>query len=165
VSELDVRSIRRLADMQAVYRMFDATGHLLYIGITSDLTRRLGQHAEKRWFPQVKTISLEWYPTQAAAFVAEQRAIRQERPRMNITGKRHPPVPVKRKPKPLRPAPPLPSGPITLRQAAAAGMWPNVEAARKAVQRAQLEDAGYRGAAKLYTIEALATARRRKADR
>ena len=56
-------------------------------------------------------------------------------------------------------------GAVTLAEAVAAGMWPTQAAARKAVQRAQLEEAGFRGAAKLYTIEALATARRRKADR
>jgi hypothetical protein len=64
-------------------------------------------------------------------------------------------------------APDVPSlpGAVTLAEAVEAGMWPTQAAARKAVQRAQLEDAGYRGAAKLYTIDALATARRRKADR
>src|SRR6516162_1462851 len=64
-------------------------------------------------------------------------------------------------PEPIVPALP---GVVTLGEAAAAGMWPTQAAARKAVQRAQLEHAGYRGAAKLYTIEALATARRRKAS-
>jgi hypothetical protein len=63
------------------------------------------------------------------------------------------------------PVVPSTPGAVTLAEAVTAGMWPTQAAARKAVQRAQLEDAGYRGAAKLYTIEALATARRRKVDR
>jgi hypothetical protein len=54
---------------------------------------------------------------------------------------------------------------VTLAEAVTAGLWPTQMAARKAVQRAQLGEAGFRGAAKLYTIDALATARRRKADR
>jgi hypothetical protein len=80
---LDPRIVRRLADMNAVYRMYGHTGELLYIGMTGQL-RRFDNHAMKRWFPQVSRITLEWHQTEAAARVSERRAIRAERPRYNI---------------------------------------------------------------------------------
>jgi predicted GIY-YIG superfamily endonuclease len=86
-AELDPRVLRRLTDMHALYRMFDPAGRLLYVGVTGDLARRLGSHVEKRWFPLVTTISLEWFPTRAAAALAEHRAIQAERPRLNVAGK------------------------------------------------------------------------------
>jgi hypothetical protein len=82
-SDLDPRVIRRLADMHAVYRMFGHAGELLYIGKTGHL-HRFDDHAVKRWFPAVSRITLEWYETEAAARVAERRAIQTERPRYNI---------------------------------------------------------------------------------
>jgi predicted GIY-YIG superfamily endonuclease len=82
--DIDPRDVRRMADMHAVYRMFDGEGRLLYIGRTGDAGRRFGDHTAKRWFPLVETIKLEWLPTEAAAVLAERRAIRAERPRYNI---------------------------------------------------------------------------------
>ena len=82
--DIDPDVLRRLADMHAVYRMFDAVGRLLYIGRTGDAGRRFGSHNSKRWFPLVATIALEWYATEAAAALAEQRAIIKEHPRYNL---------------------------------------------------------------------------------
>ena len=82
----DIADARRLADMHALYRMFDDRGHLLYIGITGDLGKRLGNHSFKRWFPLVERITLEWLPNRAAALVAEKRAISTEHPRYNQAG-------------------------------------------------------------------------------
>lgn len=82
-AELDPRIIRRMADMNAVYRMYSHTGELLYIGMTGRL-RRFDDHAMKRWFPLVSRITLEWHPTEAAARLNERRAIQAERPRYNI---------------------------------------------------------------------------------
>jgi hypothetical protein len=99
---------RRLADMHALYRMFDEHGHLLYIGITGDLGKRLGQHSFKRWFPLVQRITLEWLPNRAAALVAERRAISAERPRYNLAVLQPPKEPPKkaRRPVPRKPEPP-----------------------------------------------------------
>jgi len=93
---IDPRDVRRMADMHAVYRMFDGGDRLLYIGRTGDAGRRFGDHTSKRWFPLVETIKLEWFPTEAAAVLAERRAIRTERPRYNIaeTSKSRSPVPL-----------------------------------------------------------------------
>lgn len=82
-ADLDPRIVRRLADMNAVYRMYGHGGELLYVGMTGQM-RRFDDHAMKRWFPLVSRITLEWHPTEAAARVSERRAIRAERPRYNI---------------------------------------------------------------------------------
>jgi hypothetical protein len=82
---VDPESIRRLADMHAVYRMFDQKGRLLYIGI-SGRAGRFNEHATKRWFPLVSVITLEWHATHAEAILAERRAISAEKPRYNVTG-------------------------------------------------------------------------------
>lgn len=97
----ELATLRRVADMHAVYRMFDPAGRLLYIGMTGDAGQRFADHAAKRWFPQVEMIKLEWFQTKAAAQVAEQRAIQSERPRHNIAGRRTPQV------RKLRLVPPL----------------------------------------------------------
>lgn len=83
---VDPAAVRRIADMHAVYRMFDEAGRLLYIGVSGRAGRRFDQHSEKRWFPLVGLITLEWHATKAAAELAERRAIAAERPRYNVTG-------------------------------------------------------------------------------
>ena len=86
ISDLDPRVIRRITDMAAVYRMFDRDGKLLYVGKTS-CAGRFDDHAVKRFFPLLATITLEWHDTEASALVAERTAIVSERPRYNIAGK------------------------------------------------------------------------------
>lgn len=54
-----------------------------------------------------------------------------------------------------------PPGTLTLREAAAEGLFPSLAAARKAVQRRELEPAGRDGAANLYSIGDLAAALRK----
>lgn len=83
---IDPRVIQRIADMHAVYRMFDRAGKLLYVGMTGHVAR-FDNHATKRWFPCVASITLEWHDTKAAAAVNERRAIDAERPRYNIAGR------------------------------------------------------------------------------
>ncbi len=79
-------ALQSIADMDALYRMFGASGELLYIGITGRV-RRFDEHGEKRWFPLVTQISLEWLPDIDHARVAERRAIAMEHPFYNIAGK------------------------------------------------------------------------------
>jgi len=99
--DIDPRDVRRMADMQTVYRMFDREDRLLYIGRTGDAGRRFGEHAAKRWFPLVETIKLEWFPTEAAAVLAERRAIQSENPRYNKADRKPARRPVRTKrPKP-----------------------------------------------------------------
>lgn len=68
-----------------LYRFFDATGHLLYIGITADLPTRLGDHNEKKpWWTEVASVTVEHYPDRPSVLQAEKAAIKAERPRYNI---------------------------------------------------------------------------------
>ena len=71
--------------MTTLYRMFDRDGALLYVGISSNLDQRLGQHERgKPWWSQVVTMRIEHYPTRAHAAAAERNAIVHEKPRWNI---------------------------------------------------------------------------------
>jgi hypothetical protein len=78
--------VRQLAGMHVVYRMLDAEGRLLYVGMTGNLGRRLSDHAEKAFFLAVTTITLERFPTAAEAALAEQEAIGAEHPLFNHVG-------------------------------------------------------------------------------
>lgn len=67
-----------------LYRFYDATGALLYIGITSNPGNRFQQHAqEKPWWHEVRGITLELYPDRASVLQAETLAIHVEKPRFN----------------------------------------------------------------------------------
>ena len=67
-----------------VYRVFDAEGALLYVGMTCNVLKRMQAHARtKDWWPQAETVEAAWYPDSASAFAAEQEAIRMERPLHN----------------------------------------------------------------------------------
>jgi predicted GIY-YIG superfamily endonuclease len=69
----------------ALYRLRDATGRLLYIGISSDPLRRWPEHAaDKPWWADVSDLSMQWFESRPAALAAEARAIRDERPLHNV---------------------------------------------------------------------------------
>lgn len=68
----------------ALYRLFDAGGELLYIGISGGPWQRFTQHAaDKPWWPGVVRAEIEWYPAREIAEQAERDAIRAEFPRHN----------------------------------------------------------------------------------
>lgn len=68
-----------------LYRLFDAAGTLLYVGISSDPKVRWINHAGKKdWFPQVAATTFQWFDTRASAEAAEVEAIKAERPLHNI---------------------------------------------------------------------------------
>lgn len=69
----------------ALYRAFAADGTLLYVGISNSVSRRVSQHErEKAWWGEVKSITLEHYPSRAGAVAAERGAILTEAPEHNI---------------------------------------------------------------------------------
>lgn len=69
----------------ALYRLYDATDALLYVGIASDPKTRWWTHAnEKTWWPQVARREVEWFMTRPAAEAAEVAAIVTELPRHNV---------------------------------------------------------------------------------
>jgi predicted GIY-YIG superfamily endonuclease len=70
---------------QALYRLCDAKDRPLYIGVSDSWPRRMGQHrATKSWFPEVRTVRLEYFPDRESVLVAERQAIEREEPRYNI---------------------------------------------------------------------------------
>jgi predicted GIY-YIG superfamily endonuclease len=73
------------ADVETtLYRMFDAAGSLLYVGITHQFEVRLAQHRRySEWFSIVDHWTTESYPTRRRAKFVETAAIRAERPRFN----------------------------------------------------------------------------------
>ncbi|MFJ4288004.1 GIY-YIG nuclease family protein [Paenarthrobacter nicotinovorans] len=73
-----------------MYRIYsEADERLLYIGITIDLNSRMNQHRKDKikgqWYKVAGRISVELYPTRAAACIAEFRAIHAERPAHNTS--------------------------------------------------------------------------------
>lgn len=72
-------------DRHVLYRFYDVTEQLLYIGITANPGRRFGQHgSSKPWWSQIATIRMEVHPDRAAVLVAERAAIIAEKPLHNI---------------------------------------------------------------------------------
>lgn len=70
----------------ALYRLFDADGRLLYIGIAKNPTVRWQQHARDKadtWWPDVANKKLEWFDARSEAEAAEVAAIRSEGPPYN----------------------------------------------------------------------------------
>jgi hypothetical protein len=71
----------------ALYRFYDAREHLLYAGISNEPWRRRKEHSVTQpWYPQVRHQAITWYDSEAEAYAAEQRAIREEQPEFNIAG-------------------------------------------------------------------------------
>lgn len=73
-----------------LYRLFNAAGALLYVGITSNLDERLKDHRSdkrKTWWPQVAQVTVEHHPTELDARRAESKAIRSEEPAWNKEGR------------------------------------------------------------------------------
>lgn len=70
----------------SLYRFFDASGLLLYIGITNNPRLRFGQHRDsKTWWRDVAVREITHYSSRAELEAAEKAAIRRERPLYNKT--------------------------------------------------------------------------------
>lgn len=67
----------------AVYRLYDSTETLIYIGITSNPAQRFKAHWLKTWWPEVSMREVEWHETRASAEEIEARVIEADRPRYN----------------------------------------------------------------------------------
>ncbi|HEY9408453.1 MAG TPA: GntR family transcriptional regulator [Jiangellaceae bacterium] len=70
----------------ALYRLYDATDRLLYIGITKTPATRWQQHAREKsdsWWSDVARKTIEWFNSRPEAEVAEVNAIRTEGPPYN----------------------------------------------------------------------------------
>lgn len=70
-------------DGSFLYRLFDAQGLLLYVGIATEPKKRWRSHYATTWWPQVSRKTLEWHDSREDAEKAEATAIRVEHPRYN----------------------------------------------------------------------------------
>lgn len=69
----------------ALYRLRNAEGVLLYVGISSKPPQRWGQHAaDKPWWPEVAGLSIEWCDSRTEALAVEAETIRVEKPLYNV---------------------------------------------------------------------------------
>jgi predicted GIY-YIG superfamily endonuclease len=69
----------------ALYRFYDDTRTLLYVGITHDPGSRWPKHMrDKPWWAQVTHIDLESFPDRPSVLAAEESAIHDERPLYNV---------------------------------------------------------------------------------
>lgn len=74
----------------SLYRFFNRSNELLYIGITNRIPRRLDEHGDdKPWYLEVARVEVEHHPDRHSALRAEKNAIHAERPRYNIHHNRH----------------------------------------------------------------------------
>lgn len=70
----------------AVYRLFDANGRLLYVGIGRNPMGRWAAHAELSWWSTVHRFTVAWFDSRREAADEERRALRSESPAHNIQG-------------------------------------------------------------------------------
>jgi len=79
------------AQRTALYRFYDSSERLLYVGVTRDPEARFGAHSrEKAWWPEVTRKDITWLASRDEAAIAEIEAIRTERPRYNKHDRRAP---------------------------------------------------------------------------
>lgn len=68
----------------ALYRLYDAEGSLLYLGIAGIPEQRWKLHSDRQpWWHLVARKSVEWYPDRATASAAEGRLTAEEQPLYN----------------------------------------------------------------------------------
>jgi predicted GIY-YIG superfamily endonuclease len=73
-------------EQHVLYRFFDQSDRLLYVGITNNLWRRIGSHSEVQpWWSDVTSATMEHYPNRETLAEAERLAIKSERPKHNVT--------------------------------------------------------------------------------
>lgn len=84
----DYRSMQIESRIHVIYRLLDASGRLLYVGISNDLTRRLREHAkEKSWWHEVRGHFHVPCADREDAQRQESLAIQTENPKYNIVGR------------------------------------------------------------------------------
>ena len=66
-----------------VYRCYDKTGQLLYVGASITFMQRLATHSKSPWFHEIDQITLTHFSDKNIAFYAERLAIQQEKPKYN----------------------------------------------------------------------------------
>lgn len=73
----------------SLYRHYNSSDELLYVGISLSALQRLGQHAEhSAWFGSISRVTIEHYETRQLALDAEREAVIRERPLHNVHHKK-----------------------------------------------------------------------------
>ncbi|MFJ4356886.1 GntR family transcriptional regulator [Streptomyces massasporeus] len=73
-------------ERSALYRLFDVTDQLLYVGISTNPEERWKTHTMlKSWWNEVAHKTVTWLPSWDEALAQEERVIRDEAPRYNGT--------------------------------------------------------------------------------
>jgi predicted GIY-YIG superfamily endonuclease len=89
----------RRIEHATLYRLFDASGVLLYVGISGRWATRLAQHAARQgWWDEVAKVTREPFESREDALAAEAAAIKREHPRYNVRGKPQPRPPTAQAP-------------------------------------------------------------------
>jgi hypothetical protein len=79
---------KRKSGRTELYRHFDKSGALLYVGISLSTAQRMGEHRNgSAWWRKVVSITIERFPTREAALAAERKAVQTEHPAHNVTGR------------------------------------------------------------------------------
>ena len=68
-----------------VYRFYDKSERLLYVGISMNLAGRIAKHRRSEWWPLACYQEVTWFDGHEAAKSAEKHAIRDENPIYNKT--------------------------------------------------------------------------------
>jgi hypothetical protein len=67
-----------------LYRHFDSTGKLLYVGISKSAVYRLSQHQHvSPWYHLIEYVKIENFDSREAALAAERKAVAEENPIYN----------------------------------------------------------------------------------
>lgn len=70
----------------ALYRHFNADGELLYAGISVSSLVRLTKHRNtSEWFGEIAVVKIEHFPSRKEALIAEAKAVREEKPKHNLS--------------------------------------------------------------------------------
>lgn len=93
-----------MSERTAVYRLYDASGTLLYVGVSTNPVVRWVQHSgAQSWWSDVIRFEIAWTDTREDALLEEKRAMHDERPLYNRSGS--PWRPIRRSDGKLSPAP------------------------------------------------------------
>jgi len=69
---------------RAVYRIFDADGSLLYVGMSGQPLTRIQMHAKRIWFSCADRAEIRWHKTKQSALDAEAVSIIMDKPKFNL---------------------------------------------------------------------------------
>lgn len=85
LSQLSNRANARRDEPHYVYQLW---GHreCIYVGLTSNLGKRLAQHVTKEWWPDVVRVTAERYPDKYSGLDVEKDLIQELAPIVNKLG-------------------------------------------------------------------------------